>query len=176
MRKFVVPGLLLAVAAGLALPLASGGVRAEDSETLFPPEMLKTAPALTAAVHAAPPIPTLTASPAEPSPPIAALATDAVSTGVDPTVVASSKVVAATKNVTSAATPVARRHAHVVADAPRRHYRIVRHAHRRPVLYPVQTARVPVPPQRLAQTQPTAVVTAHCAGFCGNYVLVGVGF
>jgi hypothetical protein len=177
MRKFAIPSLFMAVAAGLAVPLAVS--RADDSEIVFPPEMLKTAPALSAS-RAMPPVPTLTAAPAEQT---ATVMPDAVNVDIDPAIVASTRksprAAAASENPPAEDAVVTHRAAKArIAAVKHRHLlRHVRHAHRRPMFYPVETARVPLPPVRVAQTQPAPIATAiRCAGFCGNYVLVGVGF
>lgn len=168
MRKFAVSGVVLAVALGIALPLA-GGVLAEDKGGLFPPDMLQLAPLSKVASRAVtPPVPVLVEAPGT-------VATDAPK--LDSMLLASSTPPARIAGVTAAhrdftaSTP---RHASLRRVAMLYHRRHVRHV-RHITAYPVQTARVPLPPLRVAETRTVSPV-ASCVGFCGSYVLVGVGF
>ena len=167
MRKFAVSGIMLGAAMGLALPLG-GGVQAEDSNGLFPPDMLQAAPVNIAVVASAP---KLTSGPA---------ATVVAAPAAEPLVLASSAVPRRLAGVDAKhredATASTRRHVAPLRLAALHHKRHVRHARHIPIVtYPVQTARVPLPPLRLADTR-SVTAASSCVGFCGKYVLVGVGF
>ena len=165
MRKFAVSGIMLGAAMGLALPLG-GGVQAEDSNGLFPPDMLRAAPVNVAIVPSAP---KLTSGPAA-----------TVVAAAEPLVLASSAVPRRLAGIDAKhgedATASTRRHVAPHRLAALHHKRHVRHARHIPIVtYPVQTARVPLPPLRLADTR-SVTAASSCVGFCGKYVLVGVGF
>jgi hypothetical protein len=162
MRKHIVPGMLLAAAIGLGLPIGLSQVKAEDVAA-FPPDMLGTPAAAPIAAKVLPPTftppasDTLAAAPSvspdAPAPSAITASSDALPTG-------------STTRATQPVKPVA------VVKLHRKHFRHVAHARRVP-LPPVRAAALPKPAPRVVQT---AAVTPACPGFCGKYVLVGVGF
>ena len=169
MRKHALSGMLLAAALGLSLHAGAGQVLAEDGAELFPPEMLQ--PAAPKAPVPAPAPAGLAAAESAP-----AAASSAAGTPV-PVVVATSVPLAPVARAPiafEAAAPqkivAARKRAEARVVAHRRHVRHIQHARLVPaVLPPVRAVFAPpLPAVRIAQSS--------CSGFCGKYVLVGVGF
>ena len=154
MRKHVLTGLFLATALGLGMSSGFGPAMAEDGTDSFPPEMLRVASSADTGGVAVPAPDVVTA------PALVASSTLATPDAALPT--------SSTSRMTK--TSKARMAAWRIW-----HNRAIRHVQHARLMSPVRpVARVfaiPAPVVRIAQTADSA-----CPGFCGKYVLVGVGF
>jgi hypothetical protein len=178
MRKHVFSGMLLAVVVGLSLPPGLGKVKAEDGTGVFPPDMLKI-PVLTPALEdsllkAAPTGDAVTqaAAPAQPAGLAESSALAAPSTLLASTDSAKTRAKTSVLSKVSEPDAPAAKHQTKARLAHRAHSgkRHVLHARRLP-LPPIKVVAAPRPAVQIVQT-----AAASCAGFCGKYVLVGVGF